>query len=194
MFALFTIIGASLCLFGRALLKPTLFLTGVLLAAFIIIYIFYTTFLKTTTKVWIGYAVLGGSIIVGLLVGFVLAKFVKVGAFILAGWGGFAVGLLIYNALFSNIDSPFAFWGVTIGVALVFGVLTVFLFDHIFIQATAILGAFLFTYGIGLVAGHYPNPFTIVELIKNNQWKGMDPLFYAYMGGTLLLYIIGCVV
>jgi hypothetical protein len=52
----------------------------------------------------------------------------------------------------------------------------------------------MFTYGIGLVAGHYPNPFTIVELIKNNQWKGMDPLFYAYMGGTLLLYIIGCVV
>jgi hypothetical protein len=49
MFALFTIIGASLCLFGRALLKPTLFLTGVLLAAFIIIYIFYTTFLRTTT-------------------------------------------------------------------------------------------------------------------------------------------------
>jgi hypothetical protein len=67
------------------------------------------------------------------LVGFVLAKFYKVGAFVLAGWGGFAVGLLIYNALFSNIDSPFAFWGVTLGVALAFGLLTIVLFDHIFI-------------------------------------------------------------
>lgn len=49
-------------------------------------------------------------------------------------------------------------------------------------------------YGIGLVAGHYPNPFTIQEMIKHNTLNDIDPLYYAYLGGNLVLYIIGCVV
>jgi hypothetical protein len=57
------------------------------------------------------------------------------------------------------------FYVTVIGCALVLGLLTLVLFDHILIQATAITGAFMVPYGIGLVAGSYPNPFTIAELI-----------------------------
>ena len=79
-------------------------------------------------------------------------------------------------------------------MAIVFGVLTIFFFDHILIQSTSILGSFVVVYGIGLIAGHYPNPFNIVSMIQNGQFSEIDPLFYAYMGGNLVLYIIGAFV
>ena len=48
-------------------------------------------------------------------------------------------------------------------------------------------------FGIGLVAGRYTNPFTIVEMIKNHQFENdnIDPVFYAYMAGNLVLYAMG---
>ena len=194
-FAFFTVAGGTLCFFGRAMLKPTLFITGILMVVVVTFYIFYTTFLKTNTEMWVGWVVLGCSLLAGMLVGFLFQKFAKVGAFFLAGWGGFSVGLLLYNAFIYKIsDEPVVLWATAGVCAIIFGLLTVLLFDHILIQSTAILGSFMFCYGIGLVAGHYPNPFTLAELIKHHQFDQIDPLYYAYLGGNLILYIIGCVV
>ena len=71
MFAAFVIIGFTLCFAGRALVRPTLFLTGVMISCFVIMYIFYSTFLKKNTETWVVWAVLGGSILVGLILGFI---------------------------------------------------------------------------------------------------------------------------
>lgn len=46
-------------------------------------------------------------------------------------------------------------------MALFFGVLALFFFEHILIHATAVSGAYLAIAGIGIVAGHYQNPFTL---------------------------------
>ena len=195
MFALLFIMGTILCFAGRAMLKPTLFIAGTLIAAFVVVYIFYSTFLKNNTEQWVAWAVLGGAAVAGLLLGWVFSKFHKVGAFALAAWGGFSVGLLLYNAFvykFNGGDA--AFWGTTIGCAVVLGLLTIVLFNHILILATAIIGSFLRCYGVGLVAHHYPNPFTIADLIKHDQLDDIDPLYYAYMGGNLVLFLIGMVV
>lgn len=195
MFAAFVIGGTILCFAGRAMLKPTLFITGVLIAAFLIVYIFYSTFLKSNTEEWVGWAVLGGATVAGLLLGYLFAKFHKVGAFALAAWGGFSVGLLLYNAfVYKFHGGDAAFWGTTIGCALILGLLTIVLFDHILILATAITGSFLMCYGVGLVAGHYPNPFTIADLIKNDQIENIDPMYYAYMGSNLILLLVGIAV
>jgi hypothetical protein len=72
MFAVFVILGLTLCFAGRAMVKVTLFLVGIFIAAFVIVYLFYSTFLKKDTELWIVWAVLGGSILVGLLLGFIL--------------------------------------------------------------------------------------------------------------------------
>lgn len=194
MFAVFVVIGGMLTLFGRALFKPTIFIAAILATVFVAMFIFYTTFLKTNTETWVGWAVLGGSVLGGLILGFILAKFVKVGAFVLAAWGGYAVGLLLYNSFLYKMNSDVGMWCVTIGIALLFGVLSVFLYDHILIHSTAILGSFMFVYGIGLVAGNYQNPFTIATLIQNGQLSSIDPIFYAYMAGNLVLYALGCFV
>lgn len=165
MFALFVVVGSALCFAGRLLLKPTLFVTGVLTAAFVVIFIFYTEFLSNDTEKWVFYAVFGGAVLAGLVLGYFLAKFDKVGAFALAAWGGFAVGLLLYNAFGYKLNVQWTLWLFTIGMAAVFGVLTIYFFDHILIHSTAVLGSFLVVYGFGLVEGHYPNPFNIVIMI-----------------------------
>lgn len=100
---------------------------------------------------------------VGLLLGCLLVKIIKLGAFIVAAWGGFALGLILYEAFpLYKIDSQVFFWCFCIGIALICGVLAICLFDHVLILTTALAGAYFFVAGIGLVAGHFQNPFTIV--------------------------------
>ena len=195
LFALLVISGGLLTFAGRSMLKPTLFIIGVFTTAFIVLYIFYTTFLSQATEQWKFYVTAGVAIFGGLIVGYFLAKFAKVGAFLLAGWGGFTIGIILYNAVFYKVNSSiYMFWGVAVGSGLILGILTIFLYDHILIQSTAIFGSFITVYGIGLVAGHYPNPFTLGTMIENGQFESIDPLYYAYMGGNVLLWILGCVV
>ncbi len=152
---IFTITGAFVCFFGRKLFKPVLFLAGIFLVVSLVLIIFYSTFLKANTAVWVGWVVLSCSVVAGLCVGFLFVKIAKIGAFVIAAWGGFSLALLIYNAVLYRINSQGGFWGFTIGMALLFGILALFFFDHILIHATAFAGSFLFVYGIGLVAGGY---------------------------------------
>lgn len=167
MFVIFLLGGLIITFFGRKLFKPVLFVTGIIMATSLVMLIFYSTFLKSDTKVWVGWVVLVSSLLLGCLLGYVFVKIVRLGAFCLAAWGGFSVGLLLFNAFAYKMNSDVGFWCFTIGFALVFGVLALCFFDHILIHATAILGSFMAVYGIGLVAGRYTNPFTIVQLIQH---------------------------
>lgn len=167
MFAVFLGFGIVICFFGRTLFKPVLFLTGLIMSCSLVMLLFYSTFLKDNTKAWVGWTVLAVSAILGLLLGWLFVKVARLGAFCLAAWGGYAFSLLIYNAFLYKMDSNVGFWCFTIGMALFFGILALFLFDHILIHATAILGSFMAIYGIGLVAGRYTNPFTLADLIKH---------------------------
>lgn len=152
----------------------------------------YSTFTKESHEVWVGWVILIVSLVVGLGVGFVFLKYKKVGAFCLASWGGFSFGLLIFNAFLYKIESDIALWCFAVGLGLLYGVMIFYFAEHIMIHATAMIGSFLAIFAIGLVAGHYANPFTIVELIKHGQMNSIDPLFYAYLGGNIVLYVIGC--
>jgi len=98
MFAVFLGVGFFVCFFGRRLFKPMLFIVGVLVSVSLVWLIFYSTFLKEDTKSWVGWVVLGCSFLLGLIIGCVLMKLAKLGAFLLAAWGGFSLALLIYNA------------------------------------------------------------------------------------------------
>ena len=191
MFATFLIVGTIICFFGRTLFKPVLFIAGVLLSVALIWIIFYSTFLNEKTAAWIGWVVLVGSILVGLILGCLMVKLVKLGAFVLSAWGGYALALLLYNAFLYKMHSNAGFWCFTVGVALVFGILALFLFDHILILATAMMGSFLFINGIGQVAGRYQNPFTIADQINNGIIDNIDPVFYAYLAGNFVLFALG---
>ena len=142
-------------------------MTGVVEASFLIMLICYSTFASEKTEVWIGWVIIAVSAVVGVSIGFIFIKYQKVGAFCLSAWGGFSFGLLIYNAFLYYINSDIALWCFTISFGILYGVMIFFYFDHVLIHATSMIGSFLAMQGIGLVAGHYANPFTIVELISH---------------------------
>lgn len=192
MFIFFVTVGSIICFAGRTLFKPVLFLTGILLATSFIMFLFYSTFLSTNTKPWVGWVVLTCSVLAGVCLGFLFMKLAHIGAFCLAGFGGYTLGLLMFNAFMYKTDSNTAFWCFTLGTAILMGTLALCFFDHILIHSTSLLGSFMFIYGIGLVAGHYTNPFTIITLIQHGQIDGLDPIFYAYLAGNLVMYGLGC--
>ncbi len=191
MFAFFLISGLVICFLGRTIFKPILFTVSCIATFGLVMLISYSTFLSNNSKAWAGWTVLAVAVILGLLLGWLLLKFIRIGIFIVAAMGGYSVGLLLYNAILYKMHSQTGFWCFTIGVALLFGVLSLCFFNHLLIHATAILGSFMAVYGIGLVAGRYTNPFTLGELIDNDQLKNVDPVFYAYLAGNLVLYVMG---
>merc|ERR1719367_1630086 len=87
--------GLFVCFFGRWMFKATVFLATTLVVIFGILILFYSTFLKDTTQDWVAWTVLACSVLIGLVAGFFMMKLERVGAAILAGWGGFMVGALI---------------------------------------------------------------------------------------------------
>lgn len=192
MCAILIVLGLFTTFLGCKLCHVIIFITGILLTVSLVLIIFYSTFLKADTKAWVGWVVLGCSVLVGILVGWILFKIIKLGAFVLGAWGGFSLGLIIYEALpLYKIDSQIFFWCFCVGIAICCGVLAIILLDHALIIATAILGAYLCISGIGLVAGHYQNPFTIVIERINGLFVYIDPWFYAYLAGMLVLAALG---
>ncbi len=152
----------------------------------------YSTFARNYTKQWVGWLILACSIGVGVVVGFIFVKNRKVGAFCLATWGGFSLGILMYNSFIYKLESAVALWSFALAIGLLYGVMILFFFDHVLIHATSFIGSFTCIFGIGIVAGKYPNPFTLAKMINNGQITSIDPIFYAYLGSNIVLYGIGC--
>ena len=191
MFCFFLIGGLFICFAGRLLFKPIVYIVALSVVTSLILVIAYNTFLLNNSKTWVGWLVLAFAVLAGLAAGCCIIRIIKVAIFLVAAWGGFALALLIYNAFMYKMNSEAGFWGFTVGVALVCGVLSLCFWNHILIHATAFLGSYMAIFGIGLVAGHYTNPFTVVEMIRNHQIESVDPIFYAYMAGNLALYFLG---
>lgn len=179
---------------GRKLFKPTICLLGALAFVFISMLFFYTVFFNSNTKTWVGWVVLSASVLVGTIVGLLLAKMTRVGVAVLAGWGGFSLGLILYSAFLYKTESQIAFWACIIGFTIIFAVLSFFIIDHILIISTSLIGSYGFIRGISLYAGHYPNEFTLAELLKTGLYTEIDPLFYAYLGALIVFFIFSCII
>ena len=70
-------------------------MVSAILVVFGILLIFYTSFLKDSTQNWVGWTVLSCSILIGLVAGFFMMKLERFGAAVLAGWGGFLIGVML---------------------------------------------------------------------------------------------------
>ena len=97
------LIGLVVCFLGRKLFTPILFLTGILLSVSLIWLIFYS--ISDSRKTWVGWVVLGVAVLVGIVLGWLFTKLTKLGAFCLAAWGGFSLGLLLYNSFLYTLHS-----------------------------------------------------------------------------------------
>jgi hypothetical protein len=167
------------------------YVCGIILVVSLIWLIFYTTFMQTNNHDALGWIIFLGSVVLGVAAGYMFTKFEKVGNFALGFVTGFGTGIMIFNSIVYLSNSYWALWLLTLGLGVAFGSLSLFLADVMKIHCTAFLGSFFFVNGIGMFAGHYQNPFTILELIRNGEVQSVDPLFYFYLIGCLMFYAIG---
>lgn len=161
--AILIVIGLAIGLFGKHLFKPTVCLVGTfaftMIASLFIFSVFFTRDTSNTTE-WIVFSV---CIVGGIVVGLVLAFFLRLGVGVLAAWGGFCLGLILYNLFIYKIDNDakVAFWTVNITLAVVAGVLSLWLFWHAIIISTSIAGSYSLHRGISMYTGGFPDELEI---------------------------------
>jgi hypothetical protein len=187
----FMVIGAFYTVFGLKLLRPTLFIIGTLSTMAVILFLFYVLILPNNVKDWAGWVILACSAILGLIVGFFAAKLVRIGAFVLGAWAGAGVGLLLSNMAFYKIDSVAVLWVMIVLLGLIVGCLSFVFFNPIVIFSTSIIGGYMLMRGLSLVAGGYPNEFTVYERIRDGEIDNVPGTFYAYMAGVLICALLG---
>ena len=180
-----------MCFFGRKLFAVAIFIIVAFATAFLILLFFYAIFLEDDTKDWVGWTVLICSVIIGIIVGAIMVKLQRFGAAILAGWGGFMVGLILNETVLYKAQSEVLFWCVGIACAILLAVLTFFIYNHVIINSTAFMGAYFFWRGISLYAGGYPNEFELIKQVQAGAAPRVDPWFYAYLVAIVISFAIG---
>ena len=185
--------GIFMCFCGRRLFKVAIFSTAAIATVALVLIIFYSTFLKANSEAWVGWLVLSSSIILGIIVGAVVTKLERVGAAVIAGWGGFMLGLLLNETILFLANSEAVFWCVALGCAGACAILAFCAFNHAIILSTSFIGAYFFWRGVSLYAGGFPNEFTLIEEIKNGVIDGINPWFYAYMTAIVITCVLSSI-
>ena len=158
--------GFLLAFYGFKLLKPSICIAGFLSCTCVALLIFYAWHVSSIDELATFYYWMAGGAVAGILVGLLLARYVKVGAAILGGWGGFVVGLILNEAFMYQFEYVWVFWTTNVVAILVCALLTFKIFDHAMILSTSVLGAYGLARGVSCYAGHYYNEFTIIKLLK----------------------------
>jgi hypothetical protein len=188
------VIGLFLTFLGRKLFVFTVFLIGALLTVCVIMILFYSTFLKSDTASWIGWLVLSLSIVLGFVLGWLCTKVLTIAAALIAGYGGFMLGVMINEMWLYIYHSQALFWCVCVGLAIVCAILAFIFFNQVVIVSTAFLGAYFLMRGISAFAGGFPPAFQLIEQVKAGVVVNIDPAFYGYLAGMFVVAIIGSIV
>jgi hypothetical protein len=183
--------GFMLAFYGFRLIKPSICIAGFLSCTIVSLLIFYAVYANSIDELQTFYIWMGAGAAAGIVVGLLLAKYVKVGAAILGGWGGFAVGLILNEAFMWQFEYVWVFWATNVAAILVCAGLTFKVFDHAIIFSTSVLGAYGLARGVSCYLGHYYNEFTVIELLKSGAIDSIDPYYWGYVGGFVAVSAIG---
>jgi hypothetical protein len=165
----FIAVGALMLFFGSKIMNIVYFICGIIFSVAMIWLIFYTTFMQTNSNDFLGWVIFLGSALIGIVLGKFFNKFNKLGNFCLGFISGFGTGLMIFNSIAQLISSYWVLWSLTLGLGFLSGGLILWIPEILIIHSTAFFGSFFLTNGIGMLVGHYQNPFTIIEMIRNGE-------------------------
>jgi Domain of unknown function (DUF4203) len=98
-------VGILVGIFGKPLFKPTICVIGTLVFMSIVSLFIFSLFFTRNTPAWACWLVLGIAFIFGCIVGVILAKISRLGVAVVAGWGGFCLGLVLYGAFLYKADN-----------------------------------------------------------------------------------------
>lgn len=187
----FIIGGVVLCFLGRRLMKPSICMAGMLGTIVLVLLFFYTIWFNNSKEVTTFWYFFAGATVAGAIVGFLLAKFVKVGAAVLGGLGGFFAGLILNEAVLAQFKVEWLFWVSIVACIIAGAVLTFFVFDHVVILSTVSIGSYGLVRGVSMYAGHYYNEFTMAKMIKEGLLEDIDPYYWCYVAGFVVFFLAG---
>lgn len=141
----------------------------------------------------LGLTILSFFLAVGIAVGvaFLLNRLVRVGAILLAATAGFFLGITLYQFAFHWTNNIYVMVGLAVGLALILAVLSFKMFDKVLIFGTALMGSYAFIRGISLFAGHFPNEILVMQQLSQGQKPHFDYVFYGYMAGIVVMFVLG---
>ena len=191
-FGVFLLIaGVMLVFLGRKLLRPAVCCAGFLTTIFVACLIFYSVYLDNDGNVSDFWYFLGGGALAGIFVGLLMCWAVKVGAAVLAGWGGLTGGLILYESVLFRAEQEWLFWVTVCACTIACAVLAFFYLDQIMIIATALLGSYALIRGVACYAGHYYNEVTMAKMAAEGLLDEIDPWFWMYVGGFFVMLAVG---
>lgn len=127
----------------------------------------------------------------GVLVGWLLKRYLMVGLCILAGGAGFMLGLMVYNLIFvAFIKSNIFLAAITLLPGFYGAYLAYKHGDTIVILVTAMIGSYLTIRGLSMFFGGFPNEIALFQEIANGtaSYKGW---FIAYLVAIGILFVLG---
>jgi len=195
----FTVVGSIAGLaetfLGYKLFVATLFFAGFLGAFFTSLAILFTMVVSADSGESVKYVILIFSLVMGVAVGYITARTVKFGFFLLGAWLGTIISLLLFNAFLYKIEAnpPELVLYICIGVlGGGFGVLAIVFFNQVSIIATSFCGAYITIRSISIPLGGFPNEFDLAEQIQNSNYTiTVTWQFYVYMNAMIVLSLIG---
>lgn len=184
-------VGLFLNIAGYRIFIVTLFLTGVIVTVSGIMILSYLAFVKEDAKAFVGWILLACSVILGIFVGWVLAKYRRFGVFFICCIGGACLGLLLNNAVMRYAESQVLFWLIIVGCGLLLGVISCFLYVQAAILSTAFVGAYMAIRGVSIFLGHFPNEMTLIEQIKEGILPKTEWQVWVYLIFIVILFVGG---
>ena len=120
---------------------------------------------------------------------------------ILAGAiSGFFLGQFLYSLFGNQIPANGVLMNVifvVVSIAILIAV-ACFLKDTIVIFATSFIGYYCFIRGISLFAGSFPDEFTVIDLVNNEEFEQLKLILtwqvYVYLGAIALTTILSIVI
>jgi len=185
------VLGSYNLTLGRKFVRPTIGIIFCLTTVAIILFLFYVFLLSDDAEKWVGWLLLTISVILGGIVGFFASKLIRVGVFFIGVWSGAGIGLLLNNMIFYKINNVAVLWVLMAVFGITLGILSFFWYNYIVIICTSIFGSYLFVRGLSLMAGGYPNEFTIYERMNSHDIDSVPGTFYAYVAGMVVVCALG---
>ena len=192
------VFGVFLLFLGAKAVKITVVIVTTLAVVIVgSMFIFQIFTIETETSVFI---ILGILTLAGIIVGCILIKAVKIFIIILGVSLGFTVSTFVYDAILPLIDfdAKMFYYITVIGCCILFALIALCVVKHVLIFGTSIIGGYLVIRGISFVVGNYPNESQLFDLIKHEEWEQFEQIsnkyVYLYLGGWILLSIIGIIV
>lgn len=129
------------------------------------------------------------SLAIGVFLGFILRRMLKIGAAIIGAIGGYLISIPILNLLFGWTESETFLTVLSLGAAIATALLSMRQYDNIVIFGTSVLGSYLFVRGFSLfIKNSFPPESELLERIATGD---VPDLFYVFLAVFSLMVGLG---